>query len=66
MTEYQIEVEGHFDANDLSRQRLIARLTSIFGLLALGLACLGSSFAAGLFPAWRTASVDPMQALRTE
>jgi predicted permease len=28
-------------ANDLAQQRLIARLTSIFGALALGLACLG-------------------------
>ena len=27
--------------NNLTQQRLIARLTSIFGLLALGLACLG-------------------------
>jgi predicted permease len=135
--------------NNLTQQRLIARLTSIFGLLALGLACLGLygvmsyiverrtseigvrlalgstrsavlrlvlketlllialggliglalsiaamhlatsflfglspedpatiagallllllvSMAAGYFPAWRAASVDPMQALRTE
>jgi predicted permease len=135
--------------NNLTQQRLIARLTSIFGLLALGLACLGLygvmsyiverrtseigvrlalgstrsavlrlvlketlllitlggliglalsiaamhlatsflfglspedpatiggalllllmvSIAAGFFPAWRAASVDPMQALRTE
>jgi putative ABC transport system permease protein len=135
--------------NNLTQQRLIARLTSIFGLLALGLACLGLygvmsyiverrtseigvrlalgstrsavlrlvlketlllisvggliglalsiavmhlatsflfglspedpatiggalllllmvSMAAGFFPAWRAASVDPMQALRTE
>ncbi len=135
--------------NNLSQQRLIARLTSIFGLLALGLACLGLygvmsyiverrtseigvrlalgstrqavlrlvlqetlllitvggliglalsiaamhlatsflfglspedpatiggallllllvSMAAGFFPAWRAASIDPMQALRTE
>jgi predicted permease len=28
-------------ANDLAQQRLIARLTAIFGALALGLACLG-------------------------
>jgi len=28
-------------ANDLAQQRLIARLTTIFGALALGLACLG-------------------------
>jgi len=28
-------------ANDLAHQRLIARLTAIFGALALGLACLG-------------------------
>jgi ABC-type antimicrobial peptide transport system permease subunit len=27
--------------NNLTQQRLVARLTSIFGLLALGLACLG-------------------------
>ena len=135
--------------NNLTQQRLIARLSSIFGLLALGLACLGLygvmsyiverrtseigvrlalgstrsavlrlvlketlllitvggliglalsiaamhmatsflfglspedpatiggamllllmvSIAAGFFPAWRAASVDPMQALRTE
>ena len=135
--------------NNLTQQRLIARLTSIFGLLALGLACLGLygvmsyiverrtseigvrlalgstrsavlrlvlketlllialggmvglalsiaamhlatsflfglspedpativgallllllvSMAAGYFPAWRAASVHPMQALRTE
>jgi ABC-type lipoprotein release transport system permease subunit len=135
--------------SNLTQQRLIARLTSIFGLLALGLACLGLygvmsyiverrtseigvrlalgstrsavlrlvlketlllialggliglalsiaamhlatsflfglspedpvtivgallllllvSMAAGFFPAWRAASVDPMQALRTE
>jgi predicted permease len=135
--------------NNLTQQRLIARLTSIFGLLALGLACLGLygvmsyiverrtseigvrlalgstrsavlrlvlketlllitlggviglalsiaamhlatsflfglspedpatiggallllllvSVAAGFFPAWRAASIDPMQALRTE
>ena len=135
--------------SNLTQQRLIARLTSIFGLLALGLACLGLygvmsyiverrtseigvrlalgstrsavlrlvlketllligvggliglalsmavmhlatsflfglspedpatiggallllmmvSIAAGFFPAWRAASVDPMQALRTE
>jgi predicted permease len=135
--------------SNLTQQRLIARLTSIFGLLALGLACLGLygvmsyiverrtseigvrlalgstrsavlrlvlketvllitlggliglalsiaamhlatsflfglspedpatiggallllllvSMAAGFFPAWRAASVDPMRALRTE
>jgi predicted permease len=135
--------------NNLTQQRLIARLTAIFGLLALGLACLGLygvmsyiverrtseigvrlalgstrsavlrlvleetlllitlggviglalsiaamhlatsflfglspedpvtigaallllvlvSVAAGFFPAWRAASIDPMQALRTE
>jgi predicted permease len=135
--------------NNLTQQRLIARLTSIFGVLALGLACLGLygvmsyivqrrtseigvrlalgstrsavlrlvlketlllitlggligialsiaamhlatsflfglsaedpaimggalfllflvSMAAGFIPAWRAASVDPMQALRTE
>jgi predicted permease len=135
--------------NNLTQQRLIARLTSIFGLLALGPACLGLygvmsyiverrtseigvrlalgstrsavlrlvlketlllitlggliglalsiaamhlatsflfglspedpatiggallllllvSVAAGFFPAWRAASIDPMQALRTE
>jgi predicted permease len=135
--------------SNLTQQRLIARLTSIFGLLALGLACLGLygvmsyiverrtseigvrlalgstrsavlrlvlketlllitlggliglalsiaamhlatsflfglspedpativgallllllvSMGAGFFPAWRAASVDPMQALRTE
>src|SRR5207249_1003941 len=60
------QIHGQFN-----QERLIARLTLMFGLLALVLtgAVAVLAFAAcvaGLIPAQRAASTDPVKALRTE